>query len=108
MENSLTVYGTSDDLIEIEGSLEEEFGIDPDPDQAILLAFSDGTLLSVLYDAQGIWRFAPLARGSAEFGKIEATDADTDYTDRVTLKSDRPFTWVVCGSQVARNARARG
>ena len=92
----LTIYGASDDLIEIEGVITEEFGVylsDTEKHPGWLLAVSDGTLLRVKYG--GRWRITPVAKGRAEYRKVfEATDDDDDnYSDRVELEGE--FAWVV-------------
>jgi len=97
---NLKIYGASDDLIEIEGDIREEFN--PSADEPSLLAFSDGTLLQILYGMghEGFWRITPLVYGSAKYRKTEATDEDENYSDVVTLEGD--IKWVVCGDQWAR------
>lgn len=98
----VTVYGSSDDLIEIEGGIHEEFSIPGWSDDcgAHFLAFSDGTLLGAKYDDDGVWRFPLLAKGSATMTKTEGVpDDDANYTDRVTLEGD--LRWVVLGKQKA-------
>lgn len=95
--STVTVFGASDDLIEIRGDLgEEEFGCYGD--EGGHLAFSDGTLLSVEYN--GFWRFHVLHRGTATVTKVEATNEDTDYSDKVTLTSETPITFVLYGKNV--------
>ncbi len=100
----LTIYGGSDDLVEVEGAITEEFNYsgDEDEDTGVVLAFSDGTLLRVHYNADGIWRITPLSNGSAKYTKVfEATDSDGDaYSDRVELEG--AFAWVVCGVAFAK------
>lgn len=81
---SITIYGASDDLIEIEGDIEEEFNWIADDGESRLLAFSDGTLLRVLYDRDGIWRLNKVASGTAQFEKVEG-DVEKDTPDKVTL-----------------------
>lgn len=78
----------------------DEFYPDTDDDNAYHLAFSDGTLLTVLYDGDGFWRITPMVHGTAEYTKHEATDADEDYTDVVTLTGD--ICWVVGGTDLAK------
>lgn len=98
--SEVTVYGASDDLIEVDGVLREEFSPPYDEPEA-LLAFSDGTVLRVRYDEDGCWRITPLARGTAEYSKIEAVGPDDpSYSDRVTLSGD--FEWVVYGQKIVR------
>lgn len=93
---SVIITGASDDLIEIDGDIVEEFNFFPDDDKDTrLLAFSDGTLLQAFYDKNGIWRFNPIAKGTATFHKDDGWAA-TDENDRVIL-SDVPIQWVVLG-----------
>lgn len=97
----VTIYGASDDLIEIGGDLREEFNALGDDDSAYL-GFSDGTLLLIQYGKGGnaFWRITPVIYGSAAYSKVEATSEDDDYSDVVTL--DGEIKWVVCGSEWAR------
>src|SRR5678815_754231 len=98
---TVTVYGASDDLIEVDGALREEFN-PHERDKGDYLAFSDGTVLSVLYAKDGCWRINRLVNGSATYEKADATGADSDnYSDRVTLTGDA-LTWVVFGSELVR------
>jgi hypothetical protein len=103
----LTVYGSSDDLIEVEGDVEEEFTYRGDG----FLAFSDGTLLSVTYDDNGVWRFLPLSNGVSErvIDPALGVDGHRDdyrpaYSDIVTMQGD--FVWVVYGAQRGVRKRA--
>lgn len=89
------IYGASDDLIEIEGDIEEEFYYKEG--ERNLLAFSNGSVLEIEYTPQGMWRVTPIKLGNASgYSKVEATDEHTDYSDRVTLIGD--VDWVVHGS----------
>ena len=100
---TLKIYGASDDLIEVEGEIHEEFS--PLADEPSLLAFSDGTLLQIQYGAgnKAFWRLQPLIYGAASYSKVEATDEDENYSDIVTLEGE--IKWVVCGYQWARAAK---
>jgi hypothetical protein len=91
---TITIYGASDDLIEIEGDIREEFYANED---GITIAVSDGTLLSIEYDSGGFWRVNRLVAGSATMEKTEATDPDDDYSDKVTLTGD--IRWIVVGQR---------
>ena len=86
----ITITGASDDLIEIDGDINEEFN-SYDCNNG-LLSVSDGTLLKVKYDEDGIWRFTPMYKGTAfkghEFGDVEA-----DTNDKVFLEG--VIKWVV-------------
>jgi hypothetical protein len=99
---SITIYGASDDLIEIEGDFREEFNWIPDEGESRLLACSDGTLLRVMYDSDGIWRLIKIASGAAQFSKEEG-DVEKDTPDRVTL-SGVEIKWVMLGDAVAMKA----
>ncbi len=103
--DSVTIYGASDDLIEVEGALGEEFNFcSNDDDEKRYLTFSDGTVLSAQYDGDGIWRFNRLANGTATYEKTEGTDPDGDYTDRVTLTGD--LRWVLFGEAFVKGKGA--
>lgn len=91
------VYGTSDDLIEVEGGKAAGevgcYGTD-DRDQGVLLVFDDGTILEVKYGKGGIgvWEVKVLKSGDA-FDRLEpCTDEDADpYSDQAFFK--REMKW---------------
>ncbi|WP_433730778.1 hypothetical protein ACQP2Y_20990 [Actinoplanes sp. CA-051413] len=91
---SITVYGASDDLIEVDGDIREEFPYRSDEESGIL-AFSDGTVLRIAFDPDGSgnWRITPLAQGSAKLAIAQT--AEEDDTDRANL--DGEIAWVVHG-----------
>lgn len=105
------VYGASDDLIEIEGSLRQEFYYCDagyaNADEALVpyyLAFSDGTLLKITYD--GEWNIK-LVEGQAIIhhcgGSASHPQVDfrvPDYSDLAVIHSD--VTWVVGGTDVVK------
>lgn len=102
------VYGASDDLIEVEGGVSEEFS--PAMDEPAYLAFSNGVVLKVVYDDEGLWRIQP--RANAHLVAIEfAIDVDAErredgssgYSDRATIEAD--VAWVVFGSGFAAATR---
>jgi hypothetical protein len=86
----ITIYGASDDLIEVEGDLTEEFG--HYQEASALLACSDGTLLRIASDREGVWRLTRIAAGTATFTLTPGTD-DRQHSDRVTLDGD--VRWIV-------------
>lgn len=96
----ITIYGASDDLIEIEGDLREElYALD---EGGMSLAFGDGTILDVRYDERGVWRITRGYAGSAAFSKVEAPPEEGDdgnYSDRVTLTGD--LLWCFGGEKVS-------
>lgn len=100
---SVEVYGASDDLIEVEGDIREEFT--HGNDGADYLAFNDGSVLSVEYTADGFWRINRAAEGVAQYEKVEAIDADgAAYSDKVTLTIPdlARWEWVVCGHTLVK------
>jgi hypothetical protein len=104
--DTVTIYGASDDLIEVEGAISEEFsaaGSEPS-----YLSFSDGTVLRVSYD--GLWHITAVERGaSTGIRHTPAEDEDADrredgssgYSDRVILSGDN-LRSVVFGSEYAK------
>lgn len=103
---SLIVYGASDDLVEVDGDVREEFNPGDGPSY---LAISDGTVLRVTYD--GRWRIDRIAEGAAHY-QHEAASSDEGhrddeygtprYSDRVTLTLQSPdaaISWVVFGDR---------
>jgi len=87
---AVVITGASDDLIEVDGDIREEFTYKND-DEGDLLAFSDGTLLHIVFARFGIWRITPLVRGTATL-TIEQQTED-EGTDVATLDGD--VRWVV-------------
>ena len=75
--------------------IREEFG--HNSDEPALIAVSDGTLLRVHHDHDGIWRIAPLHQGTADFDRTFGVD-DRHHTDRVTLTGDH-IHWVTYGTK---------
>lgn len=99
---TVLVYGASDDLIEIEGDITEEFSA---YDFDGHLAFSNGVVLSARYDDDGMWRFAPV-RGadkvkieyaSGEEGKDD--DGYPAYSDKVMVTGET--LWVALVKEIA-------
>lgn len=95
------IYGASDDLVEIEGDIREEFQAgsagDGDPRW---IAFSDGTVLRVAYTDGGIWRFTPAQYGSSEVDIEQAPEGDDDnYSDVVTLTGE--IKWAAFVTELA-------
>ena len=107
MSDTLTVvYGASDDLIEIEGHLAEEFAGGDEPQY---VAFANGVVLKVTYDDEGIWRVVPRAgshRVEIVFARGEEAGADEHgcpgYSDKAVILN--AGSWVVVGDrcEVAR------
>lgn len=91
---SVTVYGASDDLIEVEGDIREEFSwLASDP---TFLGFSNGVVLRIAYSDSGHWRISPVAGAAHVLVEQCPEDDEDNYSDRATVEGD--VTWVVCGS----------
>lgn len=106
----IRIYGASDDLIEVEGDISEEFN--HYSDDPALLGFSDGTMLRVTYDNDGIWRFTPVLTGRARLVHVIQTldDPDDGYSDSVylydeELPEDQKIRWVLLGEQYETRRR---
>lgn len=94
----ITITGASDDLIEIDGDIVEEWSAPGEVDEGgALIAISDGTLLRIIYDEDGIWRITRLVAGSAQFEKVEG-DVLRNTFDIAKLWGVE-IAWVVLGSQ---------
>lgn len=89
------VTGASNDLIEIDGDLCEEFSAYDCNDGK--MAFSDGTLLGVEYDNDGIWRFKVIFKGSCFDYKVEGS-VNEDTNDEVHFKEG--LTWAVFADEM--------
>lgn len=97
---TITVSGASDDIISLTGDMQDEISPNNEEDP-MKLAFSDGTVLSIVYDNDGCWRVNRVVKGVAHMTKVEAVGPDTDnYSDRVTLVGD--IRWCVAGNYMAK------
>lgn len=96
---TVTVYGASDDLIEVDGDIREEFYANGD-DGADYLAFSNGLVLQVIYGDEGVWRINTVEPGYGEIvTRVPAPIGDdNNYSDRVTVKAD--FRWIMHGKGI--------
>lgn len=103
----IEVHGSGDDLIEIEGAIEEEFPYDDRGCEKAgdLLAFSDGTVLRIRYSDEGVWRIELLHRSQAGNDVVIAqcpVDDPDRYTDRATISgAGLDIRWVVRGDAIA-------
>ena len=87
----ILIYGSSDDLIEIDGDWQEEFMV---TDEITHLALSDGTLLKVTFD--GDWNIKIVKGGGMvhQPGSFPFAQAP-DYSD--VYQNGRDITYVVAG-----------
>lgn len=98
----ITVSGHSDDLIEIEGDLVEEFD---GYGESCYIGTSNGALLRIHLDPEdGIWRIVPLA-GFTLITVTPAGEVNPNVppvegdTDIATIEGD--IVWVTCGPEFA-------
>jgi hypothetical protein len=91
----IEVTGASDDLIEVDGDISEEFAAYDGPGN--YLAFSDGTVLRIVYDQDGIWRVSRVISGTAEY-QHESGDL-LSYTSDVAV-IEGTIRWVMHGEEI--------
>lgn len=82
------ITGGSDDIISLNGDVSDE--IDDFCCKGRYLAWNDGTVVKVWYDADGIWRTSVYASGQAGYLHIEG-DVEADTFDVLTLEWDQKF-----------------
>lgn len=110
----IRVYGASDDLIEIDGDIRDELGVECDIPH--YLAFSDGTVLKIVYDDNGVWRINKIYEGSAIATNIYSGVPDdvttsqklpegcVSYSDCFEI-SCKTIDWVVLGIKLVRRKK---
>jgi hypothetical protein len=91
MMRKVTISGASDDLIEIEGDINDEVSA---YDYPKFITFDDGTVVKAEYSPEGyngMWKVEVVREGTSLSEHIPATGADADYTDKVilTCRDDR-------------------
>lgn len=97
----IKVYGASDDLVELEGDINEEFnylglGGADEQDSGGLLAFSNGVILRIVYTQEGVWRITTV-KGEVPLNQAPEDDED-NYSDVAFVP---PADWCVFGIEVA-------
>lgn len=98
---TLKVYGSSDDLIEIEGDITEEFNIyfsdeynTDDENSSVLLALSNGLVLNIEYNNIGLWKISQVWGDSSKTKYVfVATDPNSNNYSDVVLIVDS-IEWV--------------
>jgi len=102
-KHQLKIYGRSDDLIEIDGDIYDEIGWHPS--EKCYITISDGTVISIEYSDEGIWRIAMLREGSGDPEIIYApSDDDDNYSDVLILPLGH-FTivkWIIHSGEVIK------
>jgi len=89
------VYGASDDLIELEGDLSEEFNGGEKP---CLLIFSDGTVLTIKYGKEhlAVWAITLVNQGKLFGSVVYCTNEDAErYSDTAHFKDGLEWVYFV-------------
>ena len=99
----IKICGSSDDLIELEGDVTEEFSFTDNGEGGDLLAFSNGTVLRINYDYanSGVWRIIPVVHGTGRFVLTQCPEDDEDNYSDIAEIHDADITWVVHGIALA-------
>jgi hypothetical protein len=99
------LYGASDDCIELEGNINEEFyaSTNAADDEGDLLTFSCGLVARILFTREGVWRINVLrADLDVEYTLTPCPADDEDnYTDRLEIHS--LVRWAVFGNSIVNN-----
>lgn len=106
---TIRVYGASDDLVEIEGYINDEI---PSYDCGKMVKASDGTVARISYakDNTDCWRIKVIKHGNqflkhisavSEDGDVKHTDVDSgdapSYSDVLVFKDG--VEWIRCGGK---------
>jgi hypothetical protein len=85
MSNEITIYGYSDDLIEIEGAIREEYYTDYNA--ITILEISPGYQIAVEYTTNGMWRIDVEKSPGDENYEHHDVDEDgpCDYSETVKI-----------------------
>ena len=92
----ITIYGASDDLLEIEGDIRDE--LDVRMSTWYHLFFNDGTVAKIAYTDDGVWRIELDEEGSLldRFTHTPNQGSDSkNYTDRLRLEFVEPVKFSV-------------
>lgn len=107
----MRIYGSGDDLVEIDGvRIREEFNIADKASHGVVLAISNGDLLRARYENDGVWRFTTLALGHLRGSRIipnemrpEPAEGRENYSDLVDIdESFGEIEWVVVARSIKR------
>lgn len=114
MSGRQVIYGSSDDLVELRGDVDEEFpAMSGNVTETGFLALSNGVLVKYDLDDEndGVWVLRPVgaipegvtvevvqARGD---GEPHDEDGCAGYSQKVVVVGPTPVTWVLHGSTYA-------
>ena len=101
--HSVRIYGTSDDLVELDGDVDEEIS---SFNQPTYLLFNDGSQIKIEYDPDktACWRIEVVTKGDAAHSEIrkgidegESDVVPSAYSDLLVLTWDKPLELVKRG-----------
>lgn len=100
MTDMVTLYGSSDDLIEVEGVMREEWWA-KDEDYGDLVFLSCGAVLRIRFTDEGVWRIEVITTPDGVTVTVDTAPADDDdnYSDRATVTAES-ITWVAVNNQI--------
>lgn len=108
MTDLVIVSGFSDDIISVEGDLNEELRPEyPAEEEGVYVALSCGVLLKVRYD--GDWSVSLTSDAEAESGVVQVQhhkahihdlEGTRDYSDAAIVEAES-IDWVVMGEQAS-------
>lgn len=97
------IYGSSDDLIEVEG---DQFYDEFNTYDETAIQLSTGHVFFIRYTDEGFWKITPTfdrpMTDEFSWTIAEATDIDGDYSDVLTIEAD--IDWLTVGRQANRKA----
>lgn len=89
----IKIYGASDDLIEIDGDICEEFYALPNQTNEIIC--SDGTVIALDYGDEGSWTVSVMRCAKADITIRQGTAQECDYSQVATLDdAEHPIEFV--------------
>ena len=100
----IEIYGCSDDLIEIEGDINEEFDVYNETPTYLL--FSNGMIIKVDYD--GDWTFNIIKQGAPGscVVKIEPFSQERSYSQTVIIDNHN-VSWICLSDRIAVLGKSR-
>jgi hypothetical protein len=101
------LYGASDDLVELQGDIDEEYDVAGSASRGILVATSHGVLAQLRLERNSQWSIVILDPGppgvTLELVPARGEDEGDDefgcpgYSARLAITSERPCAWVLTG-----------
>jgi hypothetical protein len=89
---TVQISGHSDDIITLEGQIRGE--LYANYDEPTLVVLSDGTVLQIEYNQDGIWKITTEAVGSDSSIRITPAGEQHDYSDVADVETSELVQWV--------------